>query len=134
MKIWCKRFGWMVNFGTGKGSDDGKQLFGRAVLHRCAMEFSAAYLLTPSSGQQPSEDRPPTAGLTRLVRELIPRRAAGPGPARVLVHPSETWSHPRGTLGRCLKGSEINIQCFKYYIVMGKLNGEMRSLPIRHSS
>ena len=44
---------------------------------------------------------------------LTPRRTAGPGPARVLVHPSETWSHPRGTLGRCLKGSEINIQDYK---------------------
>ena len=44
---------------------------------------------------------------------LTPRRTAGPGPARVLVHWGETWSHPRGTLGRCLKGSEINIQCLK---------------------
>ena len=42
-----------------------------------------------------------------------PRRTAGPGPARVLVHPSETWSHPRGTLGRCLKGSETNNQYYK---------------------
>src|SRR5699024_3850471 len=44
-----------------------------------------------------------------LERMTRPRRTAGPGPARVLVHPSETWSHPRGTLGRCLKGSEIHI-------------------------
>ena len=29
------------------------------------------------------------------------------GPARVLVRPGEAWSHPRGTLGRCLKGSEM---------------------------
>ena len=42
---------------------------------------------------------------------LTPRRTAGPGPARVLVHWGETWSHPRGTLGRCHKGSEINIHC-----------------------
>ena len=35
--------------------------------------------------------------------------------ARSLVHPSETWSHPRGTLGRCHKGSEINIHCSKNY-------------------
>ena len=45
--------------------------------------------------------------------EDTPRRIMGPGAfgpwrvqARSLVHPSETWSHPRGTLGRCLKGSE----------------------------
>src|SRR5699024_7123072 len=54
-----------------------------------------------------------TNGFTRLERETRPRRTAGPGPARVLVHPSETWSHPRGTLGRCLKGSEINMKCQK---------------------
>ena len=61
-----------------------------------------------------------TNGPTRLERKTRPRRTAGPGPARVLVHPSETWSHPRGTLGRCHKGSEINIQCFKYCIVAEK--------------
>src|SRR5699024_6480629 len=53
-----------------------------------------------------------TNGLTRLERETRPRRTAGPGPARVLVHWGETWSHPRGTLGRCHKGSEINIILF----------------------
>ena len=57
----------------------------------------------------------PKTGLPRPVLcgqfgQLTPRRTAGPGPARVLVHWGETWSHPRGTLGRCLKGSEINIQ------------------------
>src|SRR5699024_6297363 len=57
-----------------------------------------------------------TNGLTCLERETRLRQTAGPGPARVLVRPGEAWSHPRGTLGRCLKGSEINIQCFKYYI------------------
>src|SRR5699024_11137203 len=61
-----------------------------------------------------------TNGLTCLERETRPRRTAGPGPARVLVRPGEAWSHPRGTLGRCLKGSEINIQCFKYCIVLQK--------------
>ena len=58
----------MVNFGAGTGSDDGKRLFGRAVLHVRCMEFSAARLLNLSSGQQPSEDRPPTAGLMRVER------------------------------------------------------------------
>ena len=62
---------------------------------------------------RPAHERPKT-GLPRPVSRgwgghPTPRRAAGPGPARVLVHPSETWSHPRGTLGRCLKGSETNI-------------------------
>src|SRR5699024_12335812 len=49
----------------------------------------------------------------RLERVMRPRRTAGPGLARVLVHWGETWSHPRGTLGRCHKGSEINIQRIK---------------------
>ena len=55
----------------------------------------------------------------RLERMTRPRRAAGPGPARVLVHPSETWSHPRGTLGRCHKGSEINIAVTDFMLVLG---------------
>ena len=60
----------------------------------------------------------PKTGLPRPVSRgwgglLTLRQTAGPGPARVLVHWGETWSHPRGTLGRCLKGSEINIQDYK---------------------
>ena len=58
----------------------------------------------------------------RTARQLpktgagIPRRGGqrvqGPaGPGR--VQRQSLWSHPRGTLGRCLKGSEINIQCHK---------------------
>ena len=43
---------------------------------------------------------------------MRPRRAAGPGPARVLVHPSETWSI-KVKLCRCHKGSETIIQCSK---------------------
>src|SRR5699024_9445862 len=50
-----------------------------------------------------------TNGLMRLERMTRPRRTAGPGPARVLVRPGEAWSHPRGTLGRCPKGSAINV-------------------------
>ena len=64
------------------------------------------------SGRTASEDRPPTAGLTRAGRVTRPRRAAGPGPARVLVHPSETWSI-KVKLCRCHKGSETIIQCSK---------------------
>ena len=64
------------------------------------------------SGRTASEDRPPTAGLTRAGRVTRPRRAAGPGPARVLVHQSETWSI-KVKLCRCHKGSETIIQCSK---------------------
>ena len=64
------------------------------------------------SGRTASEDRPPTAGLTRLGRVTRPRRAAGPGPARVLVHWGETWSI-KVKLCRCHKGSETIIQCSK---------------------
>ena len=60
----------------------------------------------------------------RLLRSVSRERSPanlGPGAfgswrspeAEPLVHPSETWSHPRGTLGRCHKGSEINIQRIK---------------------
>ena len=58
--------------------------------------------------------------LSSVSRERSPANL-GPGAfgswrspeAEPLVHPSETWSHPRGTLGRCHKGSEINIQRIK---------------------
>ena len=87
-------------------------------------EFWHGNQFLPHSLQNASSDhgrsktglpRPVLCGEGRVKR---PRRTAGPGLARVLVHPGETWSHPRGTLGRCLKGSEINIQCLKYCIVL----------------
>ena len=62
--------------------------------------------------------------LSSVSRERSPANL-GPGAfgswrsqeAEPLVHPSETWSHPRGTLGRCLKGSEITVQSFNVKLV-----------------
>ena len=59
-----------------------------------------------------SEDRPPTAGLMRVERAS---HAAPNSGSRARESPGEfqrrsLWSI-QGNLGRCLKGSEINIQC-----------------------
>ena len=64
----------------------------------------------------PSEARPFETGLPRpVLRGRNGRcgrggqRVQGPaGPGR--VQRQSLWSHPRGTLGRCHKGSEINIR------------------------
>ena len=80
------------------------------------------------SGRTASEDRPPTAGLTRLGRVTRPRRAAGPGPARVLVHWGETWSI-KVKLCRCHKGSETTHSMLQNGVLRYPAPLEYRLLP-----